>query len=216
MKFLCRIVLSSLVFFAGWVNAAGTANFDAATNTLTLSTIKVDSGFSVQSVVVRFQSFGTLAIDDASVGSDITYDSKTNTIRIPSVTVGTASYPRIRLTNPVFSLVSFGAIVADAGTTTAPATPTNYNLDITVTAAGVTVAPIRVANVPKPSGQGDFCVADIYKQFQQSVQGVSGTWSITSCSFNGTTGQIAAQISINTGFIPVSFSYSITYTYSPA
>lgn len=210
MKFLRRVVSLLLVSCSGLTIAAGTATFDASTNTVTLSTVKVDGASTFQNVVVRFTSFGTLKVDDASVGTEITYDIRTNTLRIPSVTAGSASYPRISLTNPVFTLVSVGGLVADAGTSS------KYNLDITVTAAGVTVPPIRVANVPKPSGQSDFCVADIYNQFQQSIQGVSGTWSITSCSFNGTTGQIAAQISINTGFFPVSFSYSITYTYSPA
>jgi len=216
MKFLRSVVLLPLVLFSSLGSAAGTASFDSGTNTLTLSTIKVDSAFSVQSVVVRFQSFGTLAVDDASVGTDITYESKTNTIRIPSITVGAASYSRIRLTNPTFSLVSFGAIVADAETPATPATPTNYNLDITVTAAGVTVPPIRVANVPKPSGQSDFCVTDIYQQFQQGIQGASGSLSITSCSFNGTTGQIAAKMTIATPFFSTSVDYSVTYTYSPA
>ncbi|GEM_PF-2252401 len=203
-----RFVLCFLVFFSSLANAASTASFEASTNVLTLPTVKIDASVTYANVVVRLLTFGTLAIDDPSVGSEITYVSATNTIRMPSVTVGSTSYPRVSLTNPSFALVSLGGIVADAGTSG------RYNLDLSIVASGFPVPPTRVTDVSLPSSQSEFCSPDIYNQFQQSIQGLSGSWSITSCSFSGTTGQIAAVLTVTSPYT-LSVPYNVTYTYTP-
>lgn len=208
MDYLRRIVLCFLVLFSSLANAASTASFESSTNTLTLPTVKIVASVTYENVVVHLLTFGTLAIDDPSVGSEITYESATNTIRMPIVTVGATSYPRVSLTNPSFELVSLGGIVADAGTSG------RYNLDLSIVASGVPVPPTRVTDVSLPSSQSEFCTPDIYNQFQQSIQGLSGTWSITSCSFSGTTGQIAALLTV-TSPIALSLPYNVTYTYTP-
>lgn len=90
----------------------------------------------------------------------------------------------------------------------------NWNLDIVVTASGVTAPAIRIENIPKPASQAEFCAAENMQGFQQTVEGFTGTWQITSCTFNGTVGNISAVLSI-TSPVNMTVPYSVVYTYTP-
>lgn len=200
------VAFASCIFAFGLAHAADQATFDVATNRLTLSRVAISDTVAFTNVVLQITGFGTVAVNDANVGSSISFDAATFALRLPTVTIGSQTFSKVSLTGLTFSLVSFGAQV-DAGTSS------NYNLDLVITASGIVTPAIRITNVPKPSGQSDFCAESNYQTFQQNVQGFSGSWSITSCSFNGTTGTIAAQLTI-TSPITMSLPYSVTYTYS--
>jgi hypothetical protein len=84
----------------------------------------------------------------------------------------------------------------------------NYRLTIRVE---VSVAPpqtIVIDNVPKPTTSGEFCTPELYGEAFANIPGLT----INSCSFDGTSGRIAATVSPAPGF---SISYTATYTYSP-
>ena len=87
MNYLRRFVLGVLVLFSSLANAAS-ASFDLSTNMLTLPDVfLIDRSATYTNVVVHLLDFGTLAFDDTSVGNNITYQSSTNTLRIPMVTM---------------------------------------------------------------------------------------------------------------------------------
>jgi hypothetical protein len=92
-------------------------------------------------------------------------------------------------------------------------TTTGHTLVVTVNVMGQS-STITVNNVPAPTTQGDFCsglAADT--TFSQIAAGGGGTMTINSCSFNGTTGNIAATLTVSYGGFTQTVSYSVTYTY---
>ncbi len=181
-----------------------TASFDPATNKLTLPFVKLNSDARYQSVVVQLLDMGKLLLNDPSVGDMIEYTTNGNILRLPQVVVGGTTYPRISLTNPQFALLSVGGLVIDAGTTG------KYTLDIVVTVMGAASPAATVTNVPKPATQDAFCNApEMREKITQSTQGMTGSWTMNSCSFNGTTGTIA--MTLITPFM--SLPYSAQYTY---
>lgn len=205
-KFIRFVAMAlSLALVAG-AAAADVATFDTTTNRLTLSRVVLSDSTAFTDVRLKITSLGTVAVNNASVGNEIAFDLSTFTLRLPSITVNGQTYSKVSLTGLTFMLESVSAQIDadnDGG----------YNLDLLVSASGVASPAIRIANVPKPSGQSDFCSEDNYEQFQQSVSAVSGSWSITSCSFNGTSGTISALLTI-TSPITMSLPYSVVYTYS--
>jgi hypothetical protein len=207
LRALFRSLAVCTALLLGSVAHAATASFDANTGRLTLSSVKLSSNESFNNVVVAISNMGELKLDDASVGSDITFDLNTYTLRLPSVTVGGQTYNKVSLKGLTFSLVAVNGVTVDAGTSG------GYNLDLVITASGIATPAVRIENVPKPSSQSEFCSDDVYKEFQQNVQGFSGSWKITSCSFNGTVGNISAQLTITSPY-SISLPYSVTYTYS--
>ncbi len=84
----------------------------------------------------------------------------------------------------------------------------NYNLDITVLAAGVASPVIHVQNIAKPSNQSEFCSINDIKDRLPPGSG----FTVNSCTFNGTTGTIAATVTVS-GF---GVSYSVKYEYTAA
>ena len=87
----------------------------------------------------------------------------------------------------------------------------NYNLKITVAAAGIVGGTYNVNNIPKPDNQSEFCSAtDIAERLPAGF-----SFTINSCSFNGTTGTINATVKITTP-ITADVSYSVKYEYTPA
>ncbi|MDP2794986.1 MAG: hypothetical protein Q8O25_13065 [Sulfurisoma sp.] len=203
-------LLLSVVFFAlpARANAQQMATYDMSSSYLTLPAILVDSSTSFQDVVVHLLSLGTVRVGDPSVGTQIEFVSSTNTLRLPLVSVAGTQVAQVSLVNPALSLVSVGGITVN------PPASGNYALDITVSALGIPVPAIRINNVSKPGTESDFCSASNYEEFQQSLQSVSGSWSITSCSFNGTGGQISATLTVTDPF-PITVPYTVAYTYSP-
>lgn len=185
---------------------AQTASFTTQDNLLTLPSVQVSDNTRFENVVVRITSFGAIATDDPVVGNDIEFNLATNALYLPQVTVDGVLYSRISLTGLTFVIVSLDGINVDNGDAG------NYALDIIVTALGNTLPLIRVDNVPKPETQNEFCSDEIYNQFQRSVQGFTGTWQITNCSFNGTNGLIDAILTI-TSPMSMTVPYSVQYNY---
>ena len=114
------------------------------------------------------------------------------------------------LDNPGFQGLMTSFINVDIG----GGTTTGHTLTVQVTAAGYTSPAIVLTNVPAPTSQGDFCgglTADT--TFSQIVAGGGGTMTIHSCTFNGTTGNISATMTVSYGGYTNSVSYVITYTY---
>ena len=113
------------------------------------------------------------------------------------------------LQNPAFQGVVTQFINVQIG----GGTPTGHTLVVTVNVAGVN-STITLNDVPAPTSQADFC-SDLAADttFTQIAAGGGGTMTIKSCSFNGTTGNIAAQLSVNYGGFSTTVDYTITYTY---
>lgn len=203
----------SVVFFALPVPASAqqVATYDMSSSYLTLPVVLVDSSTSFQDVVVHLQSLGTVRVGDPSVGTQIEFVSSTNTLRLPLVSAAGAQLAQISLVNPAFSLVSVGGITVNNSPDSG-----NYALDITISAMGVPVPAIRFNNVTKPQTEGELCSTSTYDEFQQSLaaEGVTGSWSITSCSFNGTSGQVSATLTMD-GPYPIVVPYTVAYNYSP-
>jgi hypothetical protein len=84
-------------------------------------------------------------------------------------------------------------------------------LHITVTAYGQS-AHVDVANVPMPATQVDFCAGlTSDATLQATLAAYGGSFTITSCSFSGTSGSFSLNVTAP-GYpvIPV----SVTYSYS--
>ena len=187
-------------------NAGEPAVFDVATGRLTMPVLQIDQSLRFRDVVIQLVDPGQLVLDDPAVGAEIGFFSATNAIRIPQLNFAGTIYPRVSLTNPVFALVTYGDIVVDS------VVPGQYQLDIKVTAAGVAVPPITVANVPKPANQDEFCNdPGLRSSITQGTADMQGTWTMTGCSFNGTTGNINMSLSIP--MANINLPYSATYTY---
>ncbi len=93
-------------------------------------------------------------------------------------------------------------------------TTTGHTLVVTVNVMGVG-STFTINNVPAPTTEAFFCdglAADT--TFTQIAAGAGGTMTINSCSFNGTTGNIAATLTMSIGGFTRTVSYTITYTYT--
>lgn len=184
--------------------AADVSSFDTSTNILTMPVVQIDGNTQIRDVRVRLLDFGQLQLDDPSIGNQIEFFSNGNVLRLPQVTLGGITYPRVSLSNPTFVLESFGSIVVDGGT------QGNYRLEVQVTAMQFSVPPIVIENVPKPANQDEFCNdPSLRDQITQATDGMTGTWTMNSCSFNGTVGQI--NMTLATPYF--SLPYGATYTY---
>lgn len=187
--------------------AADPAVFDAATGRLRMPILQIDSSLKFRDVVIQLLSPGQLQLNDPSVGADISFSSTGNVLRIPQLSFGGALYPAVSLTSPAFSLVSFGEAVIDGG-----ATGGTYTLDVRVMAQGITVPPITINNVPKPASQAEFCSDPALQQAVMQNAGVGqATWTMTGCSFNGTSGRMTGLLNITS---PIALSIPVTADYS--
>lgn len=84
----------------------------------------------------------------------------------------------------------------------------NYRLTISVAVGPAPATQVAVVNnVPKPDATGQFCVPEL---FNIGLGGI-GTYTINSCTFDGTTGRIVATVTV-AGF---TITYTATYTYTP-
>jgi hypothetical protein len=206
-KLLRSLVACATAFLAaGHALASPQASFNAATGLLTMSRVDLSSNVAYTDVVIRIGDFGQIAVGDPSVGERIAFDLDSFTLRLPSVSVDGQPYDKVSLRGLAFTLESIGVQV-DAGTSG------GYDLDLAITASGIALPAVRIENIDKPASQAEFCSDDVYAQFQQSVQGYSGSWRVTGCSFNGSVGNISAQLTVTSPFA-MSLPYSVTYTYS--
>ncbi|OYT90317.1 MAG: hypothetical protein CFE43_18870 [Burkholderiales bacterium PBB3] len=96
-------------------SAASLASFDGATSLLTMPTVRIDSTVTFSNVVIKLHTFGSLAVEDPTVGTEIEYRSDGNRILLPSITVGTTTFHRVSLTGATFELVSAGGQVPTGG-----------------------------------------------------------------------------------------------------
>ncbi len=97
--------------------ATSIASFDAATGQLSMPTVRVDATVTFSNVIIKLHSFGTLAVEDQTVGTEIEFLSNGNRLLLPSVSVGGASFNKVSLTGAVFDLVSVGGQVLPTGST---------------------------------------------------------------------------------------------------
>ncbi len=94
----------------------------------------------------------------------------------------------------------------------------NYNLNIVVTALGFNQA-FNVNSVAKPSTQSEFCDPALnagYSQVVSALSNTGGTFTLDSCSFNGSVGNMAATISITVLGFTQTVPYTMVYTYTGA
>lgn len=205
MKSVKKVFSAALLCVAALgASASETAHFDMATGTLTMPVLQLDAGVRYRDVVIRLLDLGRLQMNDPAVGTGIQFVTSGNVLRLPKVVVGGVTYPQVSLVNPELVLVSVGELVVDSGA------GGQYQLDIQVTAAGVSVPPITITNVPKPATQNEFCGdPGLQQTITQSAAGIVGTWTMTGCTFNGSSGRI--DMVLNAGFMSV--PYSATYTF---
>ncbi len=84
----------------------------------------------------------------------------------------------------------------------------NFKLTLSVSVSNGPSQQVAVLNnVPKPDSRDQFCSPEIYNDYFSTI----GNFTITSCTFDGNVGRIAANVSVS-GF---NIAYAATYTYSP-
>jgi len=86
------------------------------------------------------------------------------------------------------------------------------SLTLSINAGGVALANVNLNGVTKPSTQAEFC-ADMTSNSSTSLNnalGAAGTFTINSCTFDGSVGNVAATLAVaGVGSIP----YTVVYTY---
>ena len=178
--------------------------FDPATGRLSMGVLQLDAGVRYRDVVIQLLHPGQLQVNDPSVGPGIQFMTTGNVLRLPQVVIAGVTYPRVSLTKPGLVLLSVGELVVDSNAGGA------YQLDIQVLAAGVSIPPITVSQVPKPANQAQFCSdPSLRETIVQNTGGLTGSWQMTGCSFDGTSGRI--DMVLNAGFLTL--PYSATYSY---
>jgi hypothetical protein len=95
-----------------------------------------------------------------------------------------------------------------------------YTLALGVSISGVHTTDITINNVPKPATENEFCSAltgngnmSLSTVFSSALQGVTGSFTVNSCAFNGTTGTVSATLALTSPAV-VNMPYTITYTYN--
>lgn len=87
------------------------------------------------------------------------------------------------------------------------------SLTLSIMAGGVASADINLNGITKPTTQAEFC-ADMTSNSSTSLSnalGAVGTFTVNSCSFNGSVGNVSATLAVaGVGSIP----YTVVYTYN--
>lgn len=89
------------------------------------------------------------------------------------------------------------------------------SLTLSITISGVAAANVNINGVTKPTTQADFC-ADMTSNSTTSLNnalGAVGTFTINSCTFNGSVGNVSATLAI-VNPIAMNVPYSVVYTYN--
>ena len=188
--------------------AAGPAVFDLSTGTLTLPELRLNANTKVGSVVLRFLDFGHVRVNDPAVGRQIEFVAETNVLRIPALMLGGVQYPAVSLTGPAVNIVSYGPIEVDSGT------GGSFTLVIGLSAMGTSLGEVaRIQNVPKPANKAEFCddarLQELRDTITQQTGAMMGSLTLTGCSFNGNSGQIAMNLMVQGMAVP----YVATYTF---
>ena len=87
----------------------------------------------------------------------------------------------------------------------------NYRLTIETAVMGTSAPAIELENIEKPASQEEFCDAD---DVTGQLDDIGTSWTMNSCTFDGTNGLINATIGIEQGGFAVDMDYTITYTYT--
>ncbi len=191
------------------------AVFDAGSMQLTLPQLRLDAGVRATNVVLSFVNFGQVRTGDPAVGSQIEFVSQTNVLRIPVLRLGGIEYTGVSLTGPVVRLVSYGPLEIDSPV------PGNHTLVLSLSVSGNNLGEVaRLLNVPKPSTQAQFCddarLQELRNTITQQSGNMVGTLTLKSCSFDGTRGQIAMEMGIQSpypGLPSLNIPYVATYVY---
>lgn len=109
-KFALALALGMAGLAVAPSHAADPAVFDTATGRLRMPILQIDGNLKFCDVVITLVSPGQLRLNDSSVGTDISFTSAGNVLRIPQLSFGGVAYPAVSLSNPVFSLVSFNGV----------------------------------------------------------------------------------------------------------
>lgn len=89
-------------------------------------------------------------------------------------------------------------------------------LTISISANGVASPTVTVTGVSKPASQAAFCSEITNASSDSSMShaiGMAGTFTVNSCSFDGTTGTVSATLAL-TSPVSITVPYTLTYTYS--
>ena len=89
------------------------------------------------------------------------------------------------------------------------------SLTVAATVSGVTTQ-FNIASASKPASQTDFCGALTNASSATSLNnalGAVGTFTVNSCTFNGTVGNVGATLAI-TSPVALTLPYTIVYTYN--
>lgn len=89
-------------------------------------------------------------------------------------------------------------------------------LVVSVSVSGAPATTVTINNTPKPASQANFCAGLTDANASTSLNkalGAAGTFTINSCTFDGTKGSISATLVI-TSPVSVTVPYTVTYTYS--
>lgn len=200
-----------------------TAAFSAESGTLSIPCISVGDGIHAAQLGMDASSpelafelrSATAAAESVRTSPCLAqYDVATDQVHLPCVDIGGGQtiWAKLALAGSGslggmrFRLSSYEGMASGA------AAAQTYTLDVSVTANGTSMPTMTLSDVPKPAGQEEFCNdQNLRDQVIQSAveMGYSGTWSVTSCTFDGASGEIIMDMSIMGMAIP----YSATYTY---
>ena len=202
---------AAVLGLSAWSSAAwagGQAVFDIGTGTLTVPELRFDASTTITDLVVRFLSYGELRLNDPGVGADVEYLASANVLRIPALLLDGVTYPAVSLTGPDVQIISYGGIHVDSGA------GGSYTLVVGLTAMGTNMGEVaRIENVPKPANQGEFCgeanLQTLRDAIAQQSSSTGATLVITGCSFDGTSGEVAATVTMSGFPVP----YVATYRY---
>lgn len=89
------------------------------------------------------------------------------------------------------------------------------SLTLGITVSGVAAANVVINGITKPTTQAEFC-ADMTSNSSTSLSnalGAAGTFTINSCTFDGSVGNVSATLAIVTP-IAMNIPYTVVYTYN--
>lgn len=175
--------------------AAEPAMFDAATGQLHLPVLQVDAYLWFRNVVLQLNSLGRFQLGDVQVGTyDPAFFNNRKKLDLPQLLFNGVVYNKVSLTNASFAVLSFETSVKP-GT---PATPSTNTLDVRITVQGTAVPLITINNVQRPTNQNDFCNnSELQQTVLQNAGAYQASWTMTSCTFNGTMGRMDGLLTIS-------------------
>ena len=115
-----------------------------------------------------------------------------------------------------FTVAAGSGSGSTGGTTGGGGSGTTSNLTVSVNAGGIAGANVTINGVPRPTTQSEFCgaITDVNSTTSlNQALGAVGTFTINSCSFSGSVGNVSATLAI-TSPISMTVPYTVVYTYN--